>query len=183
MQARNSTQTYGWVSLLLHWLMAVAFIGMYFLGSYMVDLTYYDSLYHTLPPIHKATGILIGLLMLMRFAWVYSQPRPTPAVSTAPAVTHLLAKLGHLSLYGLVLILLISGYLISTAKGHGIGVFGWFEVPALLASDTDRADWAGDIHEIAANAFVLLIGVHAIAALAHHFYWKDNTLTRMLGKS
>lgn len=182
MPLRNSTRAYGWVSILLHWLMAVALIGMYVVGTYMVDLDYYDKLYHTLPTLHKATGVVLGGLLLVRLAWVYTQPRPLPSGGNAPAFTHLAGKLGHGALYGLLVIMLISGYLISTAKGHGVNVFDWFELPALLPADKDRADWAGDIHEIAGTLFIFLVGIHAAAALIHHFYWKDNTLTRMLGK-
>ncbi|MGB3918702.1 MAG: cytochrome b [Thiothrix litoralis] len=182
MQLRNSPQAYGWVSILLHWLMAVALIGMYCVGTYMVDLEYYDRLYHTLPTLHKATGVLLAGLLLVRLAWVYAQPHPLPAVSRAPAFTHLAGKLGHIALYGLLVVIIISGYLISTAKGHGINVFDLFELPALLPADKDRGELAGDIHEIGATLFIFLVGVHALAALIHHFYWKDKTLTRMLGK-
>ena len=52
MQIRNTPYTYGWVSILLHWVMAVALIGMYFSGNYMDDLEYYVCLYHTLPGLH-----------------------------------------------------------------------------------------------------------------------------------
>ncbi|MBO0614224.1 MAG: hypothetical protein RL122_278 [Pseudomonadota bacterium] len=182
MQIRNTPYTYGWVSILLHWVMAVALIGMYFSGNYMVDLEYYDSLYHTLPSLHKAVGVIMGSLLLVRLAWLYSQTRPLPSISNAPAITHLAGKLGHLALYGLLLVMLSSGYLISTAKGHGINVFDLFELPALLAADKARGELAGDIHAIAGTLFILLVSIHALAAFIHHFYWKDNTLTRMLGK-
>lgn len=182
MQLGNSTQTYGLVSILLHWVMAVALVGMYFSGDYMVELEYYDRLYHTLPTLHKATGVVLGGLLLVRLAWLFSQPRPLPASGNAPELTHLAGKLGHLAIYGLLLLLLASGYLISTAKGHGIQVFGLFELPALLPESKERGELAGDIHEIAGTLFILLVGVHALAAFIHHFYWKDHTLTRMLGK-
>ncbi len=183
MQARNSTHTYGWVSILLHWVMAIALIGMYFVGDYMVELEYYDTLYHKLPSLHKSVGIILAGLLVIRLAWVYSQPRPLPANGNAPNMTHLAGKLGHLALYGLLLVMIISGYLISTAKGHGIEVFGLFEIPALLPANEDRGELAGEIHEFAGTLFILLVSVHALAALVHHFYWKDNTLTRMLGIS
>ncbi|MEB4592180.1 cytochrome b [Candidatus Thiothrix sp. Deng01] len=181
MQARNTTQAYGWVSILLHWVMAIALIGMYVIGDYMVDLDYYDDLYHKLPALHKSTGVILAGLLLVRLAWLHSQPRPA-ASGGAPAFTHLAGKLGHLALYALLFTLIISGYLISTAEAHGVSVFGWFELPALLPASKERADLAGNIHEIAANLFIFLVGVHALAAFIHHFYWKDNTLTRMLGR-
>lgn len=183
MQMKNSTQTYGWVSILLHWVMAIALIAMYFVGDYMVELDYYDSLYHTLPTLHKSVGIILAGLLIFRLAWMYSQPRPQPASSSAPSITHLAGKLGHLALYGLLLVMIMSGYLISTAKGHGINVFDWFTVPALLPESKDRAELAGKIHEVAGTFFILLVSIHALATLIHHLYWKDNTLKRMLGIS
>ncbi|WP_298609996.1 cytochrome b [uncultured Thiothrix sp.] len=182
MQIRNTTHAYGWVSITLHWVMALLLIGMYFVGDYMVELTYYDPLYHTLPFWHKSIGIALGFALLFRLVWNFSNPKPA-TIQGAPEFTHRLAKLGHLALYGLLVVLLISGYLISTAKGKGIEVFGLFELPALLASNEQRGEIAGEVHEIAATLFMLLVAVHALAAIFHHVYWKDNTLTRMLGRS
>lgn len=182
MQTRNTTDAYGWISITLHWVMALLLIALYFVGDYMVELTYYDPLYHTLPYWHKSIGIALGFALLFRLVWNFSNPKPA-AIQGAPAFTHTLAKLGHLALYGLLLVLIISGYLISTAKGKGIEVFGLFELPALLASNEQRGEIAGEVHEIAATLFMLLVAVHALAALFHHVYWKDNTLTRMLGRS
>lgn len=182
LQARNTTNAYGWVSITLHWVMALLLIGMYFVGDYMVGLTYYDPLYHTLPYWHKSIGIALGFALLFRLAWNFSHPKPA-VIQVAPAFTHRLAKLGHLALYGLLVVLIISGYLISTAKGKGIEVFGLFELPALLASNEQRGEVAGEVHEIAATLFMLLVAVHALAAIFHHVYWKDNTLVRMLGRS
>lgn len=182
MSLKNLPQGYGWVSILIHWSMALGLLALYIIGDYMVGLNYYDKLYHTLPNFHKAAGILLGILLLVRIGWMFSHPRPLPARSTAPEITHLFAKLGHLALYGLIILMLVSGYLISTAKGHDIAVFGWFDVPALLPENADRGELAGKLHEWLGLAFILLVVIHALAAFVHHFYWQDNTLTRMLGK-
>jgi len=182
MQTLNSNRAYGWVSLLLHWLMAIALIGLYFVGDYMVGLTYYDQLYHILPSWHKAIGVIVGFLIMFRIVWVYSQPKPNHSTKTPP-ILHTMATLGHLTLYLLSIIMVLSGYLISTAKGKGIDIFGWFELPALLPANAQRGELAGDIHEIAATVFVIMVGIHIAAALLHQFYWKDNSLVRMLGRS
>ncbi|WP_020559127.1 cytochrome b [Thiofilum flexile] len=182
MALKNTTEQYGGVSITLHWLMALAIIALYFMGDYMVELTYYDKLYHTLPHIHKSIGILVGLTLVLRLAWLYSHPRPAELPNT-PDWQHLLARLGHIGLYLLIIALIISGYLISTAKGKGIEVFNWFEIPALLAESPERGEIAGKIHEYAATLLMLLVLVHAGAAFLHHFYWKDSTLKRMLGRA
>ena len=180
MTLKNTQQGYGWLSITIHWVMAVVLIGMFFVGNYMVDLDYYDTLYHTLPSWHKSVGILIAGVFFFRLAWNFSQSRPGPANAATSRISHLAAVSAHLALYGLVASLIISGYLISTAKGAGIEVFEWFSVPALLSDDAQRGELAGDLHEIFGLVFIGLVALHALASLYHHFILKDNTLKRML---
>jgi cytochrome b561 len=175
----NTKSRYGWLSIFIHWAMAIAFIALFLLGNYMVDLDYYDAWYHRAPEIHKSAGILLLLIMLFRFFWNTFQSRPEPI--SPDTKTELAARLTHLFFYLLVVMLFITGYMISTAEGQGIEVFNWFNVPSLLAEDSDRVDWAGDIHKILATGFMILAAVHALAALYHHFIVKDFTLKRMLG--
>jgi len=80
----------------------------------------------------------------------------------------------------LMLVVMICGYLISTAKGHGIDVFGLFEVPALIAGGESQGDIAGMIHEYLAYALIGLAALHALGALKHHLIDKDRTLLRMI---
>lgn len=178
---KNTQHQYGWISIVLHWSMALAFITMYFVGDWMVELDYYDSWYHRAPQLHKSVGILLVTLMIFRFVWNKLQSRPQELGDNRLMIR--LAWLGHQGFYLFVISLFISGYLISTAKGKGIDVFNWFQIPALLAESKDRGDLAGDIHELLANLFILMAMGHALAALYHHFIVKDNTLKRMFGKS
>lgn len=180
MTIKNTARGYGWPSIVLHWAMAVALIGLYFVGDYMVGLDYYDDLYHTLPHWHKSVGMLLAVAWLARLVWNYSHARPAPADPQASKHETLAAHLAHLALYALVGIMLISGYMISTAKGADIEVFNWFSVPALVPNNAERGEFAGEVHEIVGTIFVALVAVHALAALFHHFVRKDNTLKRML---
>ncbi len=175
---KNSTRHYGLVSICLHWLTAITLIGLFFLGDYMVDLDYYDSWYHRAPVWHKSVGILLGLVMIVRIIWNWSQVKPSP-LEPRPLFRRL-ARIAHNSLYLLSVAVLISGYLISTAKGKGIDVFGWFEAPALLAESSLRGDLAGDLHAVISTAFMAFIALHVLATLWHHFILKDRTLIRML---
>ncbi|CAA6824171.1 MAG: Cytochrome B561 [uncultured Thiotrichaceae bacterium] len=145
----------------------------------MVDLGYYDPWYHDSLSIHKAVGILAAILLVIRYLWVRLQPRPMH-LNPNNSVNTLMAKGAHALLYLSMFVLMISGYLISTAKGQGIDVFGAFEFPALLADSAERGELAGDIHELVATGFIILVGLHTAASLLHHFVFKDNTLLRML---
>ncbi len=176
---QNNSDQFGWVSIILHWSLAIVLIAMYFAGDYMVDLDYYDTWYHRLPQIHKEVGVVIGALMIFRLAWNSLQVKPKHIGDDGPALKFM-AKAAHYFLYVLIFVLVISGYLISTAKGQGIDVFGLFELPALLADNKDRGELAGDIHEWVGLGFMALVALHAFAALLHHFFFKDQTLKRML---
>lgn len=92
-----------------------------------------------------------------------------------------MAGVVHGLLYLMLFVIVISGYLISTAKGQGISVFGWFEIPASITGLTNQADRAGAVHYWVAIGVLGLAALHALGALKHHFLDRDDTLRRMLG--
>lgn len=182
MQWRNSPHTYGLTSIVLHWLVAVAVFGLFGLGLWMVGLDYYSSWYRTAPDLHKSIGLTLFALMLFRVLWRFLSPAPQ-ALPSHDARTRLASKAGHLLLYVGLFALMLSGYLISTADGRGIAVFGLFEVPATLTSLPDQEDLAGVVHEYLAWGLLIFAGLHALAALKHHFIDCDATLVRMFGRT
>lgn len=182
MQLHNTTSRYGWVSITLHWGVALAVFGLFALGLWMVGLDYYSSWRKDAPDLHKSIGLTLFAFMILRLLWRFISPPPLSPANHG-ALTRLGAKLGHGLLYVGLFALMISGYLISTADGVGIPVFGLFEVPALISGLPDQADVAGVVHLYLAWALVIFAGVHAVAALKHHFIDRDATLTRMLGRT
>ncbi len=176
----NTNNGFGFIAIFLHWAMALVIFGLFAVGLYMVELTYYDSLYKTLPFIHKSVGILLALTLVFRIVWKLINRSPDAAAGVT-AFEHLAARLVHVLLYGLMVAIVVSGYLISTADGSAISVFDWFDVPATLTSIPEQEDVAGEIHEYLAYTIIALVALHAAAALKHHFVNKDNTLRRMLG--
>ncbi|GAL12323.1 cytochrome B561 [Vibrio astriarenae] len=91
--------------------------------------------------------------------------------------------MGHLALYALIVVIGVSGYLISTEDGRGIDVFNWFTVPALGQLFEGQADIAGEIHFYAAWTLIILAAGHALAAIKHHVVDKDDTLRKIIGAS
>ncbi|MDQ6962953.1 MAG: cytochrome b/b6 domain-containing protein [Mariprofundaceae bacterium] len=175
---RNTSKAYGFVSIFIHWFMVITIIGMFALGLYMVDLSYVDVWYKSAPHIHQSIGLLLLFLLMFRFTWRISQPLP---VILGIGIEKIIALLVHRMHYVFMFLLMISGYLISTADGRGIELFTWFEVPAVLPSEKGREDLAGLIHQILAWAFMGFVLLHASAAFKHHFIDKDQTLRRMIG--
>ncbi|MEX5688380.1 MULTISPECIES: cytochrome b [Pseudomonas] len=181
MQLRNSSSRYGWISVFMHWGVALAVFGLFALGLWMVGLDYYSTWRKDAPDLHKSIGLVLFAVMLLRVLWRFISP-PPPALQSYSRMTRIGATFGHAFLYLSLFVVMIAGYLISTADGVGIPVFGLFEVPALVSGLPDQADTAGVIHFYLAWVLVIFSGLHALAALKHHFIDRDATLTRMLGR-
>jgi len=182
MQLRNSTSRYGLVSIVMHWGVALAVFGLFGLGLWMMELDYYSPWRKEAPELHKSIGLVLLAVMLGRVLWRFISP-PPPALPNHGKLTRMASKAGHGALYLGLFAVMIAGYLISTADGVGIPVFGLFEVPALVSNLPDQADVAGEIHFYLAWGLVIFAGLHALAALKHHFIDRDATLKRMLGRN
>lgn len=180
MQWRNTRTGYGLVAISLHWVVALSVIGLAILGLWMVDLSYYSPWYRSAPFWHKSIGLAVFAVMLFRLLWRCFNPRPAHLPNHS-GWERSLAAVVHMLLYLLLLVIVLSGYLISTATGQGISFFGWFDVPALVSGLPAQADRAGSVHYWVAMAVLVLAGLHALGALKHHFIDRDDTLRRMLG--
>lgn len=174
---KNTRRGWGLTSILLHWTSALAVIGLFALGWWMTGLDYYDRWYNLGPWWHRSVGMLLLLATLLRLGWRAAQPTPE---ARGQRLERLAARLGHVGLYVLMLVVLISGYLISTAEGQGIQVFDLVEVPALISDLPDQATLAGRIHWYSALALMLLSAGHALAALKHHWVDRSDVLARMI---
>ncbi len=177
---KNTTGNYGWGTIVLHWLLAILIIGTWALGKYMVGLDYYDSLYHQAPEWHKMIGVFIAVLMAFRFFWRQINPLPKP-LKQHSAWEKSLAYITQLSFYGLILLIVVTGYLMSTAEGAGIVLFEGFELPAIFPEFIEnQEDVMGEWHELLTNLFLGLLILHSAGALKHHFLDKDHTLKNMI---
>ena len=179
MNIRNTRQGFGLVSIILHWLMALLIIGLFASGYYMVELDYYSKWYNVLPWWHIAVGVTTFLLLLLRIVWRWTNPRPA-ALSSYQSWENIAARITHYAFYLLLLVISVTGYFITTARGAPIDFFGWFDIPALTRLDSEPADWAGRIHEYAAYAVAGLFLLHVCATVKHHFIDKDITFIRIL---
>lgn len=178
---KNTGNDYGLIAILLHWLVAIAIFGLFGMGLWMTGLDYYDPWYQRAPDLHKGIGVLLLIVIGLRLAWRLGNPVPR-AEATSSQMERRLARFAHGLLYLLPFAVMIAGYLISTADGRPIDVFGLFEIPATLSGLDEQEDVAGLVHEVLAFTLIGLIALHALAALKHHFIDRDRTLRRMLGR-
>jgi cytochrome b561 len=176
---KNTKTSFGLISRSLHWSMALLLAGLFAMGLYMTSLDYYDPLYHSLPWWHKSLGLLTFLLLLLRIIWKLFNTQPE-SLKTHQQWERWLAHFIQQLFYLLIFIIALSGYFISTAKGKSIEFFNLFELPSITGLKEEIADLVGNGHEIMAISLVVLVVLHALAALKHHFIDKDKTLIRMI---
>ena len=176
---KNSKSSYGWIAIVLHWLMAIGIFFLFGLGLYMVELTYYDTWYRGSLELHKSLGLTLLLIWIARIAWRWLNTSPKMSGTKFEKKA---AHTVHAVLYLLMLALMVTGYLIATADGRGIVVFSLIDVPAMSIRIENQEDIAGLVHKWLAYLFIALVVLHAWAALKHHFIDKDDTLKRMMGK-
>jgi cytochrome b561 len=133
MQWKNSTTRFGLITVILHWLVALTVVGLFGLGLWMTGLDYYDTWYRQAPALHKSIGILLFFVVIFRLYWRTITPLPVAVSSHKPWEVSL-ARITPRLLYLLLLAIMLSGYLISTADNRSIEVFGWFSIPATITS-------------------------------------------------
>lgn len=175
---RNTERSYGLVSILIHWLSAFAVMGLFAVGIWMVELTYYSSWYKTAPDLHRSVGIILFGVTLLRIIWKLVNPKPR-SLAGHKSWEVKAGHFAHKAMYFLLLLIMLSGYMISTADGRGVSVFSLFEVPGFGELIKGQADLAGLWHQFAAYTLIAIVLLHMLGALKHHFIDKDSTLSRM----
>ncbi|MCW8880600.1 MAG: cytochrome b [Kangiellaceae bacterium] len=176
---RNSPSQFGLLSKLFHWAVAILIIGLFALGFWMVDLSYYSDWYQTAPFYHESFGILLALIFIVSIVWRTIEISPTN-IASHKHWEMVASKQAKLLMTFLIFNILISGFLISTADFRGVNVFNLFEIPPLFEAFENQEDITGQIHKWCAYLLIGIVVVHMVAALKHHFYDKDETLKRIL---
>ncbi len=182
----NSSSEFGTVSKILHWSMAAIIITLIGVGIYMAGLPketaeqkQYAFQFYGL---HKSFGVVVLALMVLRLLWIRLSPPPAlPAVFDAKE--KMITKAVQGFLYILMILMPVSGYVMSNAGGYPINFFGLGELPALIGKSKEIGGIAHEAHEIMGFAMLALIALHVAGALKHRIKDKDgesDILKRML---
>lgn len=178
--ARTSAARYSRGAIVLHWLIAVLIMLNFAAAWISEDMAKADRA--MVMGNHKAIGITILLLTILRIVWRVAQ-RPPAMIETLKAWEAALAKVTHAAFYFLMLAIPLSGWAMSSAfsQGKGVSLFGLFTMPALpVAYDKPTAEMFEEMHEVFATLMLLLFALHVAGALKHHLIDKDGTLRRMV---
>ncbi|MES2360800.1 MAG: cytochrome b [Pseudomonadota bacterium] len=169
---------YGAWSIGLHWFMLLLLVAVYATMEFSSSFPRGSDTRAELRTWHYMLGLSVFILAWVRLAVNLGSPTP-PIEPAPPAWQEGLGKLVKIAFYVLMIGLPVAGWLTLSAKGQPIPFFG-LHLPALMAENKNAAGWIKDVHETAATAGYFLLGLHAAAALFHHYVVRDNTLRRML---
>ena len=178
MPATIARTRYSAVSILLHWGMLLLITAVYSCILLRENYPKGTDLREGLKTWHFMLGLSVLALVIIRILVRLLSAKP-PIKPEPPAWQMLLAKGTHLALYAFMLAMPIAGWLILSAADKTIPFFG-LELPALVAPDKALSSQIKELHETFGTVGYFLIGLHALAALFHHYVVKDNTLRRML---
>lgn len=171
------TRRYDPTAMSLHWIVALAVFAAYGIGLVREELPKGDFRAWLLT-LHMSLGLLVIALTVVRVGWRMITPAPT-AIPTTP-IASVAAKLVHLGLYSAMFAIPMIGLFAAWTKGRLVGAFSLFVIPSPVALDAYLAKILEDAHGVAAHAFMILAGVHALAAIGHHLILRDETLARMV---
>ena len=169
---------YTGVAVVLHWLLALLILGSFVVGTYMVelDLSPWKLKVYSW---HKWSGVTIFLLVALRLAWRVTH-RPPGLPATMPEWQRHAAAISHALLYLLMFAVPVSGWLMSSAAGFPVVYFGVFQLPDLVAKNKELFELMKSVHYVLNKALLVLVLLHVVAALKHHFVDRDDVLRRMV---
>lgn len=179
MGLRNSADSFGAVTRLVHWAMALGILGMLPFGLYIARMEVTAASF-PLFGYHKAIGILLLTLGALRLAWHRASHPPGPISGGTPAWQLNLARATHIGLYVLMVAVPVTGLVASVATGLPIRPFGLFTVPQFLTPSEPLAEAGFRLHGALAMVLAGLIALHVAGALKRHLVDRDRTLLRML---
>lgn len=169
-------------SIALHWLTVILIVAQFASAWLHEAIDHETSFAMVLLTMHRTTGGLTWIVAVARLVWRRYFAHLPPFPPSMPKLQQSIAKTNEYGLYALLLVQPITGLGNVLFHGRPFSLLIW-EVPALLESNPAIRGVFVEAHEFGAKALVVLIGLHAGAALFHHLVLRDGVLQRMLPRS
>jgi cytochrome b561 len=173
--AADLSTRYDSTSMRLHWITALLVIALWCLGE-TIDWFPRGEPRIAARSLHIVFGALLTMIVCWRIWWRAGPGRRLPAAEMG--ALRMLASAIHFALYAVLVATLVLGIVNTLVRGDSI--FGVFALPSIAPGNRALRGQIEDLHSWCANALVILAGVHAAAALWHHYVRKDGVLLRML---
>ncbi|MEY4981886.1 MAG: hypothetical protein RIR62_152 [Pseudomonadota bacterium] len=175
MRWRNGPDSFGLVTRLLHWGMALLVAVMIGLGK-RIEAMEPGLANLWLYGLHKSLGLAVLALVVLRLVWHRISPPPRPVGGGWQALA---ARGVHAAIYLLLLAIPLSGWIASSATGIDILFLDRWGVPAIAPVSAALEEAGFEAHEAMANLLLILLLVHVGAAFKREVDG-DGTLKRMV---
>ena len=173
--AMEPAPRYDGISILLHWLTAVLVIILWMLGQ-TIDFFPKGVPRVDARSVHIVLGATLAIVLLVRVLWRASAGRRLPLANSG--WLGVVARIAHYGLYLLVAATVVLG--VFNAWQRGDALFNVYTIPKLIPGDLALRRTLGELHGDLADVVLIVAGLHAAAALAHHYLLRDPVLRRML---
>ncbi len=162
----------------LHWLIVALLIAQFVLAWSMPHIGR-NTPVTNLISLHFTFGIIVLAVVIARLVWRATHREPTPLDGIPPWQVQS-GRILHWSLYALIFVIPILGWLNASWRGMPVVMLG-VKLPQLIGTRSPGWAWTGDVHGFLSNYVLLtLVGLHIVAGLYHHFMRRDGVLQRML---
>ena len=179
MRFQNSPDGYGAIPQALHWL-TVGLVLLAWATGEFDDALPKGAARATGLLVHESAGLAILGILVVRLLWRLADPPPPPEPTVLGKWLDRAGLLAHYALYALLIAAPVAGIVLQFARGEPLQLFGLLEIASPGSANRTFARAAKEVHEVLANGLVVLAGLHAAAALVHHWLFRDRTLVRML---
>jgi len=171
------SRSYSRASILLHWLMLALLVAVYATIEGRTLFPRGSDIRETVKSWHFILGLTVFALVWLRIAARLRWPAP-PLMPALPRWQMIASRAVHGFLYLMMICMPIAGWMILSGEGKTIPFWG-LELPPLISPDKALAKQIEEVHGTVGEIGYWVIGLHALAALTHHYFWKDNSLRRM----
>jgi cytochrome b561 len=168
---------YGKAAQVLHWLTAILVVAAFIYGPGGSEERVYSPERDFDRRLHETLGLCVFALSLIRVLWLMVDRRPDPAMARWMRIS---AKSVQGVLYLLLFLVPLTAVAGAWLEGHPLTLLGGLEIPPLLTRAHETGEGIATLHTWLGDAILWIAGLHALAALYHHYVLKDGVLASML---
>jgi cytochrome b561 len=172
----DQPDSFGWVSIWLHWTTAALVVVLWFIGQSIDDQAI--EVMDTRRGIHVSVAVTAWLLLLVRIVWRVSGQHPRATGQSR--IVHRVAKVVHYTMLIAIAVMMISGPAFVWAHGDPTAVFGYLQLPVAVKEQVWIAGMAYTAHSTSSKVLAALVLIHVGGALKHMMFHEDDTIVRML---
>ena len=177
MRLKDQKNSYGWVSIATHWLVATIIFTLWFIGD---SISFFDSRAERGQQrlLHISLAVCAYGFLWFRIGWRFFSKHPR--LDGQGRLDHWIANTAHYLMLAAVALMLISGPLIVWSRGTPIHVFDWFSIASPIGSNLPLNEFCEKVHSISANTLLVIVLLHISGAFKHLMFSDNEIFLRML---